>query len=159
MSSRRAAILTGRRTGLAAAATAALLALPLAPLAADPASPVGLWRTIDDRTGRERGLVRIWAQNGVLYGRIERTSDPADAMKTCEKCRDDRKGKPILGLDIIRGMKPDDGMWDGGEILDPENGQTYHCSMRLEAGGSKLVVRGYIGFSWLGRSQTWQRAG
>lgn len=139
------------------ALTRALLAL--APvMAADHASPAGLWRTYDDRTGRQRGVVRIWEQNGVFYGRIEGTYDPNDAHKVCDKCRDDRRGKPIIGLDIIRGMKADGEEWDGGEILDPENGQTYRCIMRLKDGGNKLVVRGYVGFSLVGRSQIWQRA-
>lgn len=141
-----------------AASVAVLLLIGIAHGFADDASPVGLWRTFDDRTGRERGLVRIWEQNGVLYGSIVGTVDPAEAKRNCDKCRDDRKGKPILGLNIIRGMKPDGDRWDGGQILDPENGETYRCAMRLEDGGRKLVVRGYIGISWLGRSQTWLRA-
>src|SRR5579875_945453 len=106
---------------VAIALTALALAMPTAPGVADQASPVGHWRTFDDRTGRERGLVRIWEQNGVLYGSIEATVDPAEARKTCDKCTDDRKGKPIVGLDIIRGLRRDGGRWDGGEILDPEN--------------------------------------
>lgn len=126
--------------------------------AADVASPAGLWRTFDDKTGRERGAVRIWEQGGVFYGTIVGTVDPAEATHRCDKCRDDRKGRPIIGLDIIRGMKPEGDRWAGGEILDPETGQTYRCSMRLEDGGRKLVVRGYLGISLLGRSQTWLRA-
>lgn len=125
---------------------------------AQGASPVGLWRTFDDRTGKERGLVRIWEQNGTLYGRVVSTVDPADANKTCGKCTGDRKDKPVIGLDIIRGLHQDGEQWSGGEILDPENGATYRCSIRVEDGGRKLVVRGYVGFSLLGRSQTWLRA-
>lgn len=124
---------------------------------ADDPSPAGLWRTFDDNTGRERGLVRIWEQDGILYGNVAGTVDPAEAKRTCGKCRDDRKGQPILGLNIIRGMKRDGDRWDGGQILDPERGETYRCSMRLQEGGSKLVVRGYLGISLLGRSQVWVR--
>lgn len=137
---------------------AAILLAPAAGLPANLSSPVGLWRTFDDNTGRQRGLIRIWEVNGILYGRIEGTDDPADANRTCQKCRDDRKGKPIIGLNIIRGLKQDGDEWNGGEILDPENGQTYRCLMRLKNGGNSLVVRGYVGFSLLGRSQVWQRA-
>ena len=145
-----------RLGGLAAAAL--LLSLQPWPGFADAVSPIGLWRTFDDKTGRERGLVRIWEEDGVLYGRIENTIDPAEAKHVCDKCRDDRKGQPIIGLNIIRGMKRDGERWSGGEILDPENGETYRCAMRLEDGGRKLVVRGYIGISLLGRSQVWLRA-
>jgi uncharacterized protein (DUF2147 family) len=125
---------------------------------ADEASPAGLWRTFDDKTGRERGLVRIWEQDGILYGSVAGTIDPAEAKRTCDKCRDDRHDKPILGLNIIRGMKRDGDRWAGGQILDPETGKTYRCSMRLQEAGSKLVVRGYLGISLLGRSQIWVRA-
>ena len=136
-----------------------LIALLLGPAwaASRDASPVGLWRTFDDHTGRERGLVRIWEQNGRLFGSIVSTVDPAEGKRTCEKCPDDRKNSPILGLNIIRGLRPDGDQWSGGEILDPETGSIYRCSMRLEDQGRKLVVRGYIGFSLLGRSQTWLR--
>ena len=137
---------------------AVLVLLLTGPVLADPATPVGLWRTFDDRTGRERGLVRIWEQNGVLFGSVAATVDPAEAKRTCDKCRDDRRGKPILGLNIIRGMTRDGDRWTGGEILDPETGQTYRCSIRLEDAGSKLVVRGFLGISLLGRSQVWVRA-
>jgi len=121
-------------------------------------SPVGVWRTFDDKTGRENGLVRIWAQNGVLYGNIAGVVDPADAKKSCDKCGDDRKGKPLIGLNILRGLHQDGNQWDGGEILDPETGRTYRCSMRVKDGGRQLVVRGYLGISLLGRSETWRRA-
>lgn len=140
------------------AVAAVLVLLLTGPAPADPATPVGLWRTFDDRTGRERGLVRIWQENGVLFGSVAATVDPAEAKRTCDKCRDDRRGKPILGLNIIRGMTQDGDRWTGGEILDPETGQTYRCSIRLEDAGSKLVVRGFLGISLLGRSQVWVRA-
>lgn len=139
-------------------AAAVLAALLTGPVLAGPATPVGLWRTFDDNTGRERGLVRIWQQNGMLFGSVEGTVDPAEGNRTCEKCRDDRHGKPILGLNIIRGLKQEGDRWTGGEILDPQNGQTYRCWIRLEDAGRKLVLRGYVGISLLGRSQVWLRA-
>ena len=125
---------------------------------AQPASPVGIWRTFSDRTGQESGKVRIWDQNGLLYGRIIGILDPAKRDAVCQKCTDDRRGQKVMGMQIIRGMKPDGAQWDGGEILDPENGSTYRCIMRLEDGGRKLIVRGFIGISLFGRSQTWLRA-
>lgn len=122
-------------------------------------SPLGLWRTFDDQTGRERGLVRIFESNGVLYGRIERVSDPEEAKQVCTKCPGDRHDKPIIGLDFLRGLRPDgDGRWTGGEIVDPETGNEYRASMRLEDNGGKLTVRGSVLGGLLGRSQTWIRA-
>jgi uncharacterized protein (DUF2147 family) len=76
----------------------------------------------------------------------------------CEKCPGERKGQKIVGMEILRGIRPDGNEWGGGEILDPNNGKTYKAKMRLEDDGKKLVVRGFIGFSMLGRSQTWHRA-
>jgi uncharacterized protein (DUF2147 family) len=128
------------------------------PVSAASDSPVGSWRTFDDHTGKERGRVRIWDQDGALYGSVESTIDPEEAKRSCVKCTDDRKDKPIIGLNIIRGLRPDGQRWSGGEVLDPETGSIYRCTLRLEDGGRKLVLRGYLGVSLLGRSQTWLRA-
>jgi uncharacterized protein (DUF2147 family) len=139
------------------AALAATLLLPLA-AAAQTAGPVGTWRTFSDRTGQENGQVQIFEQGGLLYGRITGITDPAKRDATCTKCSDDRKDRPVMGLDIIRGLHRDGDAWDGGTILDPENGSVYRCIVRLKDGGSRLVVRGFIGISLFGRSQTWVRA-
>jgi uncharacterized protein (DUF2147 family) len=84
-------------------------------------------------------------------------ADPEDSV--CGKCSDDRKGKRIVGMEIVRHMRStrDGDEWSGGEILDPQNGKTYRAKMKLSDGGKKLIVRGYIGFSLFGRSQTWLR--
>ena len=134
-----------------------LLALCASASAQGPTSPVGLWRTVDDRTGREAALVRLYEVNGALYGRIEKIFDPARAGLTCVKCDDDRKNKPLVGLDFMRGLRRDGNQWDGGTILDPETGSIYKASAHLGDGGRTLVVRGYLGISLLGRSQTWVR--
>jgi uncharacterized protein (DUF2147 family) len=84
--------------------------------------------------------------------------DPVKAKGVCFACGDDRKDKPAMGLEIIRGLRRDGDAWDGGAILDPENGKVYSCSARLAGGGNKLLLRGYIGISLLGRTQTWLRA-
>ncbi len=121
-------------------------------------SAIGLWRTVDDRTGSERGVVRVFEYNGALYGRIERIFDPAQAALTCVKCADERRDKPLLGLNFLRGLRPDGkDAWSGGEIVDPETGSVYRASARLTDGGDKLVVRGYLLIGLLGRSQTWTR--
>ena len=120
-------------------------------------SPVGLWKTIDEKTGAARALVRISVANGTYGGRIERSFRPGAETRVCSACTDDRKGRSIIGLEIIRGMTSRDGQYGGGEILDPESGTVYRCKFHLEDGGRKLVVRGYIGIALLGRSQTWLR--
>lgn len=121
-------------------------------------SPVGLWRTFDDRTGRERAAVLIQSQGDVLTGRVVSVLDPAERARVCEQCPGERRGKPILGLTIITGMRRDGDHWDGGQILDPQTGSVYRCTMRLADGGRRLIVRGFVGISLFGRSQTWLRA-
>lgn len=123
-------------------------------------SPVGLWKTIDDDGKTEKSLVRISEQGGTLVGSIDKLLDPkADVNGKCDKCADDRKDKPIVGLQIIRGVKADgDGVWAGGEILDPNNGKTYKTRLKPVDGGKRLEVRGYIGAPLFGRTQTWVRA-
>jgi uncharacterized protein (DUF2147 family) len=137
----------------------AAAALALAGVA--QASPVGLWKTIDDATKKEKSLVRISDNGGVLSGRIEKLLDPqAKADGVCDKCSDDRKGQPIVGLNIIRNVKAnadDSALWDGGEILDPNNGKVYKVRLKPVDGGKKLEVRGYVGAPLLGRTQVWQR--
>ncbi|MEO6361729.1 MAG: DUF2147 domain-containing protein [Caldimonas sp.] len=125
-------------------------------------SPVGAWKTIDDATQKEKSIIRIVESNGVYSGRIEKLLDP-DAPKdpVCKDCTDDRKDKPILGMTIIKNMKQsaaDKAEFDGGEILDPNNGKVYKSKMKLVDNGAKLDVRGYIGVPMLGRTQTWVRA-
>ena len=121
-------------------------------------SPVGLWRNVDDKTGEVRAEIRITEVNGTLAGRIEKTlGKDADPDRTCEACTDDRKGRPIVGLQIVRGGQKAEGkeVWEGGKILDPENGKDYRASFTPVDGGRKLEVRGYLGPFW--RTQTWTR--
>ena len=137
-------------------------ALALAGLSAwAQTTPVGLWKTIDDETKKEKSLVRITDAGGVLSGKIEKLLDPDSKPDAkCDKCTDERKDQPILGLPIIRNVKAnadDATLWDGGEILDPNNGKTYKVRLRPADGGKKLEVRGYIGAPLLGRTQTWHR--
>ncbi len=141
----------------AAMFTASLLA-PL-PALADNASAVGLWKNIDDRTGKPKAEIRISESNGVLQGRIEKLYRPVgeDQHPICDKCEGADKGRPIIGLSIIDGMKKDGDGYAGGTILDPENGKVYKSKMKLVESGKKLEVRGYIGVPVLGRSQTWVR--
>lgn len=137
-----------------------LAGLCLSTLALAQASPTGLWKTIDDETKQEKSLVRITEAGGVFTGKVEKLLDPAKAQAVCEKCSDARKDKPVQGMTIIQGVKAsgdDAGLWDGGEILDPNNGKTYKVRLKPVDGGRKLEVRGYIGAPLLGRTQTWLR--
>ncbi|WP_118185727.1 DUF2147 domain-containing protein [Paraburkholderia phosphatilytica] len=126
---------------------------------AQSATPVGTWQTIDDHTGKPKALVQISQDSdGSLSGKVIKGLGPNDQPdRRCTACTDARKDQLILGMTIIDDMKSDGSNWDGGQILDPENGKVYKCKMHLEDGGQKLVVRGYIGVSLLGRSQTWVR--
>ena len=134
---------------------AAALLLPALALAQN--TPVGLWKTIDDDGKTAKSLVRISEQGGTLVGSIDKLLDPAAPTDSkCDKCSDDRKDKPVVGLQIIRGVKAEgDGVWGGGEILDPNNGKTYRTRLKPVDGGKKLEMRGYIGPFY--RSQLWQR--
>ena len=135
------------------------LALGLAAqLAMAQATPVGLWKTIDDDGKTEKSLVRISENGGVLTGSIEKIFDVSRQTGVCDKCEDDRKNKPVLGLQIIRGVKQDADdktLWGGGEVLDPEKGKTYKTRLKPIEGGKKLEMRGYIGFFY--RTQVWVR--
>jgi len=101
--------------------------------------------------------VRIFVQDGKYFGRIEHSFTPGAESRVCGVCIDERKNQPIVGLIIIRNMSPRGGEFGGGDILDPDSGSVYRCKFHLEKGGAVLAVRGYIGISLLGRSQTWQR--
>jgi len=143
-------------------AVAFLLAGTAFAAAAQATSPAGLWRTIDDSSKKDKSLVRIVETNGVYTGKVEKIVDP-DSPKdaTCKECSDDRKDKPIVGMTIIRNVKAsadDKDVFEGGDILDPNNGKVYRVKLKLIDNGSKLDVRGYIGTPMLGRTQTWVRA-
>ena len=128
--------------------------------AAAQSTPAGLWKTIDDDGKTEKSLVRITDTGGVFSAKVEKIFDPAKQDARCEKCSDERKDQPVLGLTIVRGVKAhadDKALWDGGEILDPNNGKTYKVRMKPVDGGRKLEVRGYVGAPLLGRTQTWIR--
>jgi len=141
------------RTGLAALVGVLLLG---AGSAFGQTTPVGTWRSVDDKSGEAKAEIRIVERGGALEGRIEKTLRPGAATR-CDECTDDRKGQPIAGLEIIRGGAKAEGksVWEGGKILDPENGKEYRASFTPVDGGAKLEVRGYLGPFW--RTQTWTR--
>jgi uncharacterized protein (DUF2147 family) len=126
---------------------------------AQAATPVGTWQTIDDQTGKPKAIIQIVDDgSGQLSGKVVRGIGEFDhPERRCTACTDERKDQLVKGMTIITGMRQNGDAWDGGQILDPENGKLYKCKMKMEDGGQKLVVRGYIGVSLLGRSQTWLR--
>lgn len=126
---------------------------------AQTTSPVGLWKNIDDTTGKPKALIRITESGGELSGKIEKLfREPSEEVNPkCVKCEGDNKDKPIVGLTMLQGMKADGTEYSGGTILDPANGKVYKSKMSLLDDGKKLSVRGYIGVPLLGRSQTWIR--
>lgn len=124
-------------------------------------TPVGLWKTIDDASKKERLLVRIVDHGGILTGRIEKLLDPkARQDAVCDFCKDDQKGKPLIGLAVIRGVKqdPDDkSLWGGGILTDVRAGKVYKVKLSPIDGGQKLEVRAYQGMTLVGHTQTWIR--
>lgn len=140
------------------ALTALLSIAPLAPaLAAD--TPVGLWKNIDDETGKPKALIRITENDGAFQGQIEKLyREPnEDQNPKCDKCEGARKDQPIVGMVILSGLKKEGEEFNGGEIVDPKNGKVYKAKMHLTDAGKKLNVRGYVGMPMLGRSQVWVR--
>ena len=124
----------------------------------DPA--VGVWKTIDDKTNQPASLIKIEQVNGVLEGTIIKTFPKPNEtpLVYCNLCKDDRKDKPIVGMKIMTDLKQDQpGVWSGGKILDPKDGEIYKVKITTED-GKKMDVRGYIGVPLLGRTQVWYKA-
>lgn len=141
---------------------ALLLAVLFFPLALTPAlaqsssGALGLWKTIDDETGRARSIVRITERGGEIEGEIVRLIRQPDEVQdpVCSKCSGERKGQRITGMTILWGLSREGDTYEGGRILDPGKGKTYRAKLWVEDGA--LQVRGYIGP--FHRTQTWLRA-
>ncbi len=120
-------------------------------------SPVGVWKSIDDKTGEARSHIEIYKNGSSYYGKIIKLLNPDEPNPLCNQCDGDRKDQPIIGMIIVEDMKPKDDYWKGGRILDPETGNTYRCSFWFEDGNrEELKVRGK---HWTGlyRTQTWYK--
>ena len=126
---------------------------------ASAATAAGLWKSIDDKTNKPRSLIRIVEEDGEYKAIVEKGLLPTDTGdKVCDKCTDERKNQKIIGMTIAKGLKESQpNLYEGGNILDPDNGKVYKCKMKLSEDGKKLEVRGFIGISLLGRSQIWMR--
>ena len=115
----------------------------------------GKWKTIDDETGKAKSIVEVWKKaDGKYYGKISQLLIKPEHAN-CIACKDDRKNKPLVGMEIIRGLKKEGDEFTGGSITDPKNGKSYKCTITRD--GNKLNVRGYMGISIIGRTQTWQK--
>ena len=119
-------------------------------------SVIGKWKTIDDNSGKAKSVVEIYEEDGKVYGKVIEILTPGRENAKCTTCKGEDKNTPILGLVIIRGLEKDDDEYNDGKILDPESGKLYKCYITLEE-ENKLKVRGYLGFSLLGRTQYWYR--
>ena len=141
-------------------AVAAIILVAIGAPAWAQMTPEGLWRNVDDKTGEAKAEIRIRDTGaggllGVLEKRLSKDAKPDDV---CKECTDDRKDKPVLGMTIIRNIKAnadDKGIWDGGDILDPNNGKVYRARLKPVDGGKKLEMRGYLGPFY--RTQVWLR--
>lgn len=121
-------------------------------------TPVGTWKTIDDKTQQPKSIVEITDNNGELQAKVVKVLNSDEGPNPiCKKCDGARKNQPVEGMTIMWGVTKDDDVWDGGKILDPKNGKEYKVKLTLIDGGQKLDVHGYIGFALLGRSQVWER--
>ncbi|MGE5472441.1 MAG: DUF2147 domain-containing protein [Bacteroidota bacterium] len=138
---------------LLSVSTSGALATPESP------SPVGVWRVISDQSGEVEALVRISERDGVYEGRITgifpRPGVSSDAR--CERCSGTRKDQPVNGMLILSGLRRVGQEFKDGEILDPDTGELYRCKLNVSDDNRRLFVRGYIGLSLFGRTQTWLR--
>lgn len=123
---------------------------------AQPSTYTGTWINIDDETGVEKSEITLYIKEGKLYGKIDRLLLQEDQGKLCTQCRGKEKNQPIEGLVILRGLSRSGDLWTDGEIMDPANGKAYDCTLSLDDANT-LKVRGYLGFSFLGRTQIWKR--
>ena len=139
-------------------AIATVIFVTAAGAAAQSSTPVGNWKTVNER-GEPEGLVRIVEVAGELRGTVQKVYSPPapEANPVCIACSGERKDKPVIGMQILAGLRWDGEQYSGGEILDPNNGRAYRCLLRVTDDGRKLEVRGYIGISLLGRTQVWLR--
>ncbi|HET6632733.1 MAG TPA: DUF2147 domain-containing protein [Rhodanobacteraceae bacterium] len=144
-------------------ALGSLLLLPLA-AQAQSASPVGTWQQVDDDSGKVTSIIEITDNNGELRAKVLKVMNmtPEQIARDgqpprCTQCDGPRKDQPIEGMTIMWGVHKDGDHWSGGQILDPSSGKTYKVKLSLEDGGSKLDVRGYVGWSLFGRTQVWHR--
>lgn len=119
-------------------------------------SCLGKWITIDDKTGEEKSIVLVYEEKGLVYGKVIEIFDEVKRNRICEKCSGSLKNKPVLGMVFMKNLKKDGNEYNDGIVIDPESGKEYSCYIMLE-NENTLKVRGYLGFSLMGRTQYWKR--
>lgn len=119
-------------------------------------SVLGKWKTFDDETGEAKSIIEITERGGKIYGKIIELLNPKMKNMKCKDCPGADKDKPVVGIEVLKGLSKSGKKYDGGKILDPASGKVYKCNIQLD-GNNTLKVRGYIGFAAIGRTQTWQR--
>jgi len=139
--------------------TMAVLTIAYSAARGQEATPLGLWKSIDEHTNKPTALIRITETDGKFQGRIETVfPQPGEsANPKCEECEGDLKNQPIVGMTILKGLRPVGDEYTGGRILDPDSGTIYRCTMKVVDDGNKLIIRGFVGIPLLGRSQVWLR--
>ncbi len=122
-------------------------------------SAVGLWEQVDESTGKAESWFRITERGGAYMGNIVKIfyKPGEDTNWVCDKCEGSERGAPVLGLTLIKGMQRKGLAYENGTIMDPRDGSVYRALMQLSPDGKKLEVRGYLGISFFGRSQIWNR--
>ena len=135
-----------------------ILFLAFIPFNIEAQSVLGKWHSIDPDTGAKESIIEVYEKGGKIYGKIIQILKEEDKDKTCIECTGKDKDQPIEGLVIVRGLSKDGDEWTDGKILDPKNGKLYKCYISLE-NENKLKLRGYIGFSLIGRTEYWYRVG
>ena len=130
----------------------------LATLATEAQSCLGVWKVIEDKTNDPACILELFEKEGKVYGKLLKIlkKDTKQINPMCVECSDDRKDQPVIGMELIRGLKKKGKFWSGGKLLDPDSGRTYKCYVEM-VNADKLKVRGYIGFSIIGRTQYWYR--
>lgn len=132
-----------------------IVGLTLMSLNVSAQSILGKWKSIDDETGKEKSVVEIYEKNGKIYGKIVKLVNPSQKNPKCSKCKGKNKDKPILGMVIIEGLEKEDDVYEGGTILNPENGKEYKCQLKIDGDKNTLRVRGYVAFFY--KTQYWKR--
>ena len=134
-----------------------LLLLIIISYTANSQTIFGKWHSFNDETQEVESVIEVYEKNGKAFAKIIEIKNPDRKTAVCDMCKGSNKNKPILDMEILSGLQMNDDEWSGGKILDPKNGKEYKCYIKLVE-DNKLKIRGYIGFSLLGRTAYWQRA-